>query len=215
MTTSIYCLLALLISLTLVVIRVIFCVPFCRLQDVGPVLDKPLSVLILLGSGGHTGELLSILSQLDHKFKYSFIVQSNDESSVLRLEKSQVTGTVYTVPRARNVGDGLLRSVQETLKCWLGTMKVLVFDKKWKEGNIPSVLLVNGPGSCVPLAYSIVVLNILGLTSTRIIYMESLTRVNELSLSGKLLYLVADRFVVQWPELAQKYRRTEYHGILV
>lgn len=192
-----------------------FCLPFCRLQDVGPVLDEPFSVLVLLGSGGHTGEMLNILSQLDHKFRYSFIVQSNDESSVLRLEKSKVKGTVYTVPRARNVGDGILRSVQGTLKCWLGTMKVLLFDKKLKQGNVPSVLLVNGPGSCVPLAYSIVILNILGVANTRIIYMESLTRVNELSLSGKLLYLVADRFVVQWPELAQKYRRTEYHGILV
>jgi len=55
----------------------------------------------------------------------------------------------------------------------------------------------------------------LGLCRTRIIYVESFARVRSLSLSGKLLYAFTDRFVVQWPRLAEKYRRAEYHGILI
>lgn len=48
----------------------------------------------------------------------------------------------------------------------------------------------------------------------KIVYVESIARVETLSLSGKLLYLTADYFLVQWPQLQSKYPRTEYMGRL-
>lgn len=45
--------------------------------------------------------------------------------------------------------------------------------------------------------------------------MESFARVTALSLSGKILIYFADRFLVQWPELAKRYPKAEYVGILV
>jgi len=47
------------------------------------------------------------------------------------------------------------------------------------------------------------------------IYMESLTRVNNLSMSGKLLYGLTDVFLVQWKELTEKYNKAIYRGRLV
>jgi len=47
------------------------------------------------------------------------------------------------------------------------------------------------------------------------IYVESFARVKSLSLSGKILYWLVDRFIVQWPGLSERYKRAEYHGILV
>ena len=41
---------------------------------------------------------------------------------------------------------------------------------------------------------------------------ESIARVDSLSLSGKLLVRAADRFLVQWPQLAKKYTKAEYIG---
>lgn len=54
----------------------------------------------------------------------------------------------------------------------------------------------------------------------RTIYVESWARVTTFSLSGKLLLPFADRFLVQWPDLAGKQawrgmRETEYAGTLV
>ncbi|EAW11183.1 glycosyltransferase family protein [Aspergillus clavatus NRRL 1] len=54
----------------------------------------------------------------------------------------------------------------------------------------------------------------------RTIYVESWARVKTLSMSGKLLLSLADRFLVQWPALAGKQawngmRKTEYVGALV
>lgn len=50
----------------------------------------------------------------------------------------------------------------------------------------------------------------------RIIYVESIARVRKLSLSGSILYLsrMADRFLVQWRELQQRYPRSTYAGRL-
>ena len=45
--------------------------------------------------------------------------------------------------------------------------------------------------------------------------MESFARVTALSLSGKILLYLADRFFVQWPALAHRYPKAEYAGILV
>jgi beta-1,4-N-acetylglucosaminyltransferase len=76
----------------------------------------------------------------------------------------------------------------------------------------PDVLLVNGPGSCVPLCLAATLYNIIGITNTRIIFIESFTRVQKLSLTGRLLYPLAHRVVVQWPQLALKHPRAEYLG---
>ena len=47
------------------------------------------------------------------------------------------------------------------------------------------------------------------------VYVESLARIHELSMSGRMLYPVVDRFLVQWPELAEKYPRATFGGRVV
>ena len=54
----------------------------------------------------------------------------------------------------------------------------------------------------------------MGIRRPQIVYVESFARVKSLSVTGKLLYLFADRFIVQWPELARAYAKAEYHGLL-
>lgn len=80
----------------------------------------------------------------------------------------------------------------------------------------PELLLCNGPGTCVPVCAAALALRILGVTSTRIVYVESVARVRKLSLSGRILYdgRIADAMFVQWPELQKQYPRTKYEGRL-
>lgn len=68
----------------------------------------------------------------------------------------------------------------------------------------------------MPIVYAATILSVLGLfTAPVVIFVESFCRVTSMSLTGKLLYYMADRFVVQWPELQRKYpKRTEYVGVL-
>ena len=71
-------------------------------------------------------------------------------------------------------------------------------------------------GTCVPICYAAFVLHFLFLKKqpAHIIFVESFCRVQHLSLTGKLLYPIADKFLVQWPGLTAKYHRAEYVGTL-
>jgi beta-1,4-N-acetylglucosaminyltransferase len=55
-------------------------------------------------------------------------------------------------------------------------------------------------------------LHIVGIYRPILIFVESFCRVEELSLTGKILYQIVDRFIVQWPGLSEKHSRAEYLG---
>lgn len=46
----------------------------------------------------------------------------------------------------------------------------------------------------------------------KVIYVESFARIEELSLTGKIVYRFADLFVVQWEQLAGRYKKAIYGG---
>mmetsp|Transcript_7530 Transcript_7530/g.11598 ORF Transcript_7530/g.11598 Transcript_7530/m.11598 type:complete len:106 (-) Transcript_7530:60-377(-) len=69
----------------------------------------------------------------------------------------------------------------------------------------PDLLLVNGPGTCIPIVAATLVFKCLGFCRGDIVFVESFCRVKSLSLTGILLYPVVDRFFVCWKELKQKY----------
>jgi hypothetical protein len=45
--------------------------------------------------------------------------------------------------------------------------------------------------------------------------MDSITNVERLSLSGRMVRHIADLFLVQWPELATKYRNVYFAGAVI
>ncbi len=53
------------------------------------------------------------------------------------------------------------------------------------------------------------------LVGARVIWLDSITNVRRLSLSGRLIRPFADLFLVQWPALARKYRGVEYVGAVI
>lgn len=46
----------------------------------------------------------------------------------------------------------------------------------------------------------------------KFVYVESISRSEELSLSGKLVYKLSDEFYVQWPNLCRKYPKAVFKG---
>ena len=76
-------------------------------------------------------------------------------------------------------------------------------------------VLCNGPGTCVPLCAAGLLLGMLGLKRVVLVYVESICRVENLSLSGKILYHLADYFFVQWTSLKDKYPKAIYMGRIV
>ncbi|HAJ57602.1 MAG TPA: UDP-N-acetylglucosamine--LPS N-acetylglucosamine transferase [Candidatus Omnitrophica bacterium] len=70
----------------------------------------------------------------------------------------------------------------------------------------PDCIISTGAGVGVPFIYAGKILGI------KTVYIETLTRVNTLSLTGRLVYYVVDHFIAQWPELAKKYKKAVFGG---
>jgi len=73
----------------------------------------------------------------------------------------------------------------------------------------PDAILSTGAGLAVPFFLAGRLLGI------RRVYVESVTRTESLSLSGRLVYPLASRFFVQWPAVAERFRRAEYAGAVL
>jgi UDP-N-acetylglucosamine:LPS N-acetylglucosamine transferase len=70
----------------------------------------------------------------------------------------------------------------------------------------PEAILSTGAGLAVPF---FLVGRLLGI---RLVYVESVTRTESISLSGRLVYPFASRFFAQWPAAADRLKRAEYRG---
>lgn len=168
-----------------------------------------IKTMIVLGSGGHTAEMLSLLSLLRHLSLCPrvYLVASDDRLSAGRarsLERGfeQHEWKVERVARCRRPGQHWLSSIFTCLCCLL-TSAVQVFRLR------PRLLLANGPGTCVP---SCLLAKLLG---ARVLFVESVCRVRSLSASGRLLYWFGVDVLVQWPQLVEKYPAVRYMGRLV
>lgn len=75
----------------------------------------------------------------------------------------------------------------------------------WKviRAEKPDLILSTGAGVAVPF---IVLGHFLG---SKTAFVESITRVDNLSLSARLIYPILDALYVCWPELAHKYPKAE------
>merc|ERR1711939_200092 len=190
--------------------------------------DAPARLAVFLGSGGHTGEMLRLLETMDLQ-RYServYLLSTGDalsERRVLEVERTNGTGnfSFRVIPRARKVHQSYVTAVFTTswtlLHClWLACALPLLQRRQFAD-----VVLLNGPGSCVPLAAAIALPQLLGVDTPPLIYVESLARARRLSLSGKLLRPIVDRFFVQWQPLEQGERLggllvpLEYQGWLL
>ena len=77
----------------------------------------------------------------------------------------------------------------------------------------PELLLVNGPGTCVPIVIATWLCRLLKIIpQTKIVFVESICRVKTLSMSAKILRYFVDSIIVQWPELSLNYTETNYIG---
>lgn len=68
--------------------------------------------------------------------------------------------------------------------------------------------LVVSTGASVAVSFAIAA-KVLG---TKFVYIESISRSKNLSLSGKLVYFICDDFYVQWPKLARRYAKSKFAG---
>ena len=185
-----------------------------------PSAAPPSALLGVFGSGGHTKELLSVLRWLPPGPPGStraYVCADSDHTSLSTAVAQGVLSAgearaVHVIARAREVGQPALAAAWGTARGLLQALAVV-------HRVQPTLLLVNGPGTCIPVCAAAVLLRALGLAPARltIVLVESVCRVRSLSLSGHLAYWLglADLVAVQWPQLQQAFPRAVYVGLQV
>ncbi|MEK6977816.1 MAG: PssD/Cps14F family polysaccharide biosynthesis glycosyltransferase [Candidatus Hydrothermarchaeota archaeon] len=144
---------------------------------------KP-KVCLACSAGGHLTELLSVKEAWEGY--ESFLVTFRREDT------SGMEGKIYYIEDPRRNPLQLLRNILQALR--------VVLEER------PGVIITTGAGVVVPLCY------IGKLLGSKIIYIESFARIDSPSLSGRLLYPIADLFFVQWRALLGKYGRKAQYG---
>ncbi|XP_034416368.1 UDP-N-acetylglucosamine transferase subunit ALG14 homolog [Cyclopterus lumpus] len=177
----------------------------------------PVAVLIVAGSGGHTTEILRLMECLSAAYTpRHYVIADTDgmsQEKICTFERSKHSDsesqfTICRIPRSREVHQSWSSSVISTLDALRYSLP-LVFRLR------PDMVLCNGPGTCIPLCVTGLLLGILGLKKVSIVYVESICRVETLSLTGKILYPIADYFFVQWSSLRDKYPKSIFLGRIV
>merc|ERR1712241_789843 len=170
------------------------------------------SLLAVLGSGGHTSEMLKLVEAFDNDtfHERTFVCAKTDVISPRKLNdlKNHDFNT-FEIPRSREVGQSWLSTIFYTFFAFLCCLSVI-----WKKK--PRLVLINGPGTCVPIALAARLLSLFRVFKTKIVFVESICRVKTLSLSAKILMAlkILDVIIVQWPELTVTYPKTKFIGKL-
>jgi UDP-N-acetylglucosamine:LPS N-acetylglucosamine transferase len=152
-----------------------------------PETDDQVEVLLVCSTGGHLLQLVALRDAWEGFTRTWVTFDKSDARSLLEGER---------VVHAFGPTNRSLRNLVRNLGlAWrvIGTSR-------------PKVVLTTGAGVAVPFAW-------LGrLRGARVVYVESITRIDTLSLSHRLIAPVAARIYVQWPELASIARGSRYVG---
>lgn len=147
--------------------------------------DRSPRVLVVCSAGGHLMEALRAIEG----------VAMNYDLATFRLPHLKPPEGARSVHYLTDPHVSLWKYVVNAVQSFLLMLKLR-----------PQVLVTTGAGIAIACA-------LIGkLMGTKLIFVETAAVVGKLSRTGALLYCIADLFIVQWPEIRDRYPRAVYGG---
>jgi beta-1,4-N-acetylglucosaminyltransferase len=146
-------------------------------------------VLCICSSGGHLLQLLALRPAWERFDRLWVVFDKSDTRSLLD-------------------GERVVHAYGPTNRSLRNLLRNAVLAVRTLRAQRPAAILTTGAGVAVPFAW------IGRLYGVPTVYVESFTRIEELSLSARLISPVASRLYVQWPELAARAPRLHFAGNL-
>lgn len=147
--------------------------------------------MLIASSGGHIYEMFCLRRFWEDKDRFWVSFPTADAKYLLQDEKEVYWAAHPTVRHVPN----LLRNLRLA-------HKLLRLHK-------PQMILTTGSGVAAPFIW---LARLYGIPT---VFVESITRIADLSLTARISKPFATKLLVQWPELAAKHRGAEYHGRIV
>ena len=154
-----------------------------------------MKTMLVYGVGGHSTQMV----ELEKKLRVGEVVRvcgDDDEFIGMLLDKP-----MNRVMVPRGIKEGKAKTVLRSAMSLAGSLLLVSKER-------PNAIIAFGPGLAVPLCYCA------KLFGAKVVFVETNARVYSRSTSGKLVYPIADLFLVQWEEMLDKYPRAVYAGVL-
>ena len=143
-------------------------------------------VLFISSTGGHFNELMQ-LRPIFKKYDYTIITEKDEANKNL---KSRYKHRIYFLPYGTRA------------KMYTYIFKYLYLCLK----TVPKVIVTTGTHTAGPMCY-------LGkIFGSKIVYIETFANRNKKTATGRLVYPIADLFIVQWEEMLEIYPKAVYGG---
>jgi beta-1,4-N-acetylglucosaminyltransferase len=157
--------------------------------------EDRLDLLLVCSSGGHLLQLLTLRAAWEG-FDRLWVTEGTSDARSLLRDESVVFG--FT-PMHRNWSNGIhkiaLAWFRNTLLAW-----------RLMRSRRPCAVLTTGAALAVPFAW------VAKLRGIPVVYVESISRIGDLSVSARLVARAVDRLYVQWPELEGALPSARYAG---
>lgn len=151
-------------------------------------------VIFVASSGGHLTEIL----KLDKLFKdYDYLLVTEETDLTKNLVEKYNTEFLKYGPN-KNIFKYIAVLFSNVIKC----IKMV---NKFRPQTVVSTGAQIGGIMCM----------IAKLRGAKIVYIESLAKVDSLSVTARNVYPFADEFFVQWENLTKKYKKAKYLGRLI
>lgn len=156
---------------------------------------KKKKVLFISSTGGHLKELLQ-LKKLFGKYDSYLITEKTDSTKKLKDEYKEKMG--YMVFGTK---DHMLTYPFKLLaNCFISVYYFIKIRPKY--------IVTTGTHTAGPICY-------LGkIFGSKIIYIETMANINRKTQTGKLIYPIADLFIVQWKSMLKIYPKAIYGGFI-
>ena len=151
---------------------------------------KSIKVCLAASAGGHISQLIKLSNGWNCRNVFCITTTKVVEEKLKRF------GHTYVVGESNH--QHLLQVIAVLMRC----LKIVVHEK-------PDVVISTGAAAgCIACFLGKFI-------GAKVVWIDSVTNVERLSLSGRMVRYIADLFLVQWPELAKKYKNVEYCGTII
>ena len=155
--------------------------------------EKQLKICVGASAGGHMNQLLKLLEVSGGwPQRPTFYVTTLPQLA----EKLETLGRTYVIGECNRLHPLM------TALVFLKAVKLVFLER-------PDVVITTGS---LPLAMVCIAAKVRG---AKVVWIDSIANVEKFSMSGAMVRHFADVFLTQWPELARKYKNTEYVGTLL
>ncbi|MDD4734399.1 MAG: polysaccharide biosynthesis protein [Bacilli bacterium] len=154
---------------------------------------KTKKILFISSCGGHLDELLQLKPMFEN-YNYHIVTEHTD--STVNLHKKFPNKVDYLVYGTR------FELKKYIFKFSFNCLKTIYLFFKIR----PTVIITTGAHTAVPMCY-------FGkFAGAKVIFIESFANLNTKTLSGRLVYPLADKFIVQWESTQNLYKKAILGG---